>query len=935
MLTNRGQFVDINGDGLVDWVGAYHKWTGGRDNSDYQIDSSGRWKDVGSAGNTYLNTGNGWQIAPGYRLPDDFVEHRGPYTIGHGQLIDLNGDGLLDWLQAYHQNENGVSHKNAWFNTGSGFTSAPNHFNLPDMLYENVGSWYYPRTRGSFIDLNGDGLRDFILDSEGGGAGNGYTDDKLAYLNTGNGWLAASGYDAPAIHKDHTYQSHPWPVQTHGYYLDINRDGLVDFVQSFIDVNDNHIENTWLNTGTGWESDTEDSYNVGMPFYDYSDQETTKVRFGQFIDINSDGVLDWVQSREGAAFATKLNSMMHVNQLSKVTTTMGVEIKPSFASLTENGDLYTKGTGTAEVDAFHLISPMYVTSQLKVSNPIGTGYITSEYQYGGAQVNRKGRGFLGFKWRKVIGVTSKIGQYSEYNQTFPYVGTMANSRSFQTTNPTGWISKTTNTFDHYSTAVNKTLSVYAKESIVENAELASGSLENVQGAQYSWVKKTSNYLLTSSSTVNDPYGNLRSVTTQTGINSSTIQHESTVTNTYHSAQTANWLIGQLETVTSAAQKHTPSGADSTSLITRNQNFTYTTEGSVWENTREEQAGSKVKLITTYDYDAYGNVTEEKIESTGVDAEIRINEIAYDTDNRLPWKLTDALDQFSTIIYDDFCDQPQKATDIDGQETRFTYDGYCRQTSATVELGEVDVVSTTAYTHAYTNSDGELETPTIACSVDNPALSYTGGSCQVAPSLQVVSNTDGQAPVTTLFNAHNKPISTKTEGMVSTQKIEQRTNYDHLGRVIGQTQPYFSGETQYWTFSQYDYLNRVIETELPYPGESPMLSANGNAKVTMVYSVDSLGRRESVSRNTLNEPKKTYTNALGQVAEIIDALDGSLKYTYDSYGNLTETLDAQDNKITVGYDVLGRRISLDDPDLGLRTFTLDAFGQIRRGYINLY
>ena len=43
------------------------------------------------------------------------------------------------------------------------------------------------------------------------------------------------------------------------------------------------------------------------------------------------------------------------------------------------------------------------------------------------------------------------------------------------------------------------------------------------------------------------------------------------------------------------------------------------------------------------------------------------------------------------------------------------------------------------------------------------------------------------------------------------------------------------------------------------------------------------------------------------------------YDYDAQGNLQQTTDAMGNQITLGYDLLGRRTSLDDPDLGLSTF----------------
>lgn len=67
-----GQFADVNGDGLTDWVKSY-------------------------AGNraTYLNTGNGWVVNPEYELPSNIYDSEGRKR---GDFVDLNGDGLVDWL---------------------------------------------------------------------------------------------------------------------------------------------------------------------------------------------------------------------------------------------------------------------------------------------------------------------------------------------------------------------------------------------------------------------------------------------------------------------------------------------------------------------------------------------------------------------------------------------------------------------------------------------------------------------------------------------------------------------------------------------------------------------------------------------------------------------------------------------------------------------
>ena len=114
----RGVIIDINGDGLEDWITAYI------DTSDTLITETWLGDEQG-----------GWQQSSDYALPSAMFKHSGTQSeVPLGQIVDIDGDGLLDWVQAYRVNA--IQTLNAWRNTGSGWQTEST-FVLPAALFEN------------------------------------------------------------------------------------------------------------------------------------------------------------------------------------------------------------------------------------------------------------------------------------------------------------------------------------------------------------------------------------------------------------------------------------------------------------------------------------------------------------------------------------------------------------------------------------------------------------------------------------------------------------------------------------------------------------------------------------------------------------------------------------------------------------------------------
>ena len=898
--TQRGQFVDINGDGLVDWITAIHF----------------RQSPLTSRQETYLNTGTGWVLNTDYKLPTYFNEYFGNHSWGRAELVDVNGDGLLDLVEAYKSywdnNYNLVA--NTWINDGTKFVQ-DNSFNLLEAIYENNGQTYSAVKRGSFVDVNGDGLADFMRSFI---AWNHANVQQAALINKGRGWVYDANYKPDFVHIDYTYIGHTgdsgtdrgpgWGVQTRGYYLDVNRDGLVDFTQSYKElINGTVLRNTWINDGEKWVSDNSLNMN-DVIYFDYHGRGRSKARSGSFIDINNDGSPDWVNAHKyGSAttLMTKLNSISRANLVDNIVTTAGVVVDPTFTPITANDDIYTKGSGEPESDAFHFERPMYVTSSLAVTNAIG-GNNVSEYQYGGAQFHRKGRGFLGFRTFKSIDGASGITREAEYYQKFPLIGRVKESvvRETSVADTNKWLSKSTNEYVEKPLNGGKTVLPYMSVRTSETREL------NENGAaKFAWSKQTSTL---------DDYGNSESSTVERGLSATNVLHRTDVTNVYHDALTNDWLVGRIDRVTTVLNEPQVSA----STITRTNAYVFDSS-KPWllkSVIREpDSSDERIKLTTVFGYDEYGNIQTES--QTSVDPDslanvTRTNTIGYDSLDRLPVSLSNALQQTATIGYHAFCDAPNVVSDINQVETRYDYDNFCRQKDVT---DAINIKTTTEY-----KFDG------LSCS-----------SCQIDPEFSVTTTREGEDPIEVFYSHYAQSLLSRTKGMSQgvsnvARTIEQQTHYDERGRVTKQSQPYFVGDAVQWSHNIYDKLSRPALSILAYDAKGTTAShplSNGKAVIEYDYAIDSSGRQVRTVTDPLGNTKTVFANALGQIAEIRDHYGAPLSYDYSAQGNLIQTV-AEDSvngvssTTNIGYDLLGRRTQLNDPSLGTTNFTYDGFSQLR-------
>ncbi len=212
------------------------------------------------------------------------------------------------------------------------------------------------------------------------------------------------------------------------------------------------------------------------------------------------------------------------------------------------------------------------------------------------------------------------------------------------------------------------------------------------------------------------------------------------------------------------------------------------------------------------------------------------------------------------------------------------------------------------------------------------------------------------PTQKYYDGLGRLIQTKVETVDGQQNTVVDQSYDGLGQTTGQSQPrYVNGDTtttfyQYipvptgniWTTSQYDALGRPTRVQSP-----------DGSQTNTTYWIPDDANGLAVSVEDPNHHKvRRYYDLLGRMTRVMEFLGAApagsgpasepgsgsqgvpsyttyatTNYSYSPLDLLTGVTDQQTNQTTLGYDSLGRKTSMQDPDMGHWTYSYDPNGNL--------
>ena len=288
------------------------------------------------------------------------------------------------------------------------------------------------------------------------------------------------------------------------------------------------------------------------------------------------------------------------------------------------------------------------------------------------------------------------------------------------------------------------------------------------------------------------------------------------------------------------------------------------------------------------YDTWGNVTSQTVytdysngssdPAAGAQTATTTYDPAYHT---YPLTITNALGQTVTMAYDYSLGVPLSAYGPNGAATMVTaeYDSFGRLVKL-IRPGD------------------DSASPTLQIAYGTSPFSTT-----VTQKIQ-----NGQFfSMTRQYDGLGRPTSVSAGGTTTLYQ------YGYIGgnRADQVSTPFASGETYYWATTKYDSLGRAWTSTAPDGSVTTYAYEGLRSKVTDANSIET----------------STTTDILGRTIFVDAPIGPDITFGYDDLGNLTSA-SRGGAETTMQYDLGGRKISMNDPDMGAWTYDYDALSNLK-------
>lgn len=311
-------------------------------------------------------------------------------------------------------------------------------------------------------------------------------------------------------------------------------------------------------------------------------------------------------------------------------------------------------------------------------------------------------------------------------------------------------------------------------------------------------------------------------------------------------------------------------------------------------------GGDAWAVTSSSYDERGNplvVTGPNGHSTTT---------GYDSlHHLLPTSVRNPLGHTSYTTYDFRFQRPLNQTDPNGATTSYEYDLFGRLTKV-IRPGDSSADPTAAYSY-----------------YDPPDPGY-------APALRQVDyggpEGRGLVQLIELYDGLYRPLQRREQVTPAGQQAVTDIFYDQRGLKVKESAPYLAAYQPGWSGLQpdqpatrhsYDLLGRL--TQVTAPDGSQSQTQYDRWQTTLI---DANGQR-----------RRTTNDALGRLVTVEefngDQLYATTHYSYNAAGDLLRVTDAAGHVTQISYDPAGRKVEMDDPDMGRWRYEYDPAGNLLR------
>jgi len=320
-------------------------------------------------------------------------------------------------------------------------------------------------------------------------------------------------------------------------------------------------------------------------------------------------------------------------------------------------------------------------------------------------------------------------------------------------------------------------------------------------------------------------------------------------------------------------------------VTRTSQFAYDPVSGILNKEIVEPGNNKLGYVKAYQHDAYGNILVSTTTPNDIRFKPRIQKSEYDTKGRFEIKsiiVNDGQELVTQRNINHDLGIVNYEIDPNNLKTEYTYDSFGRLIFTKTPLGNVQTVVRWCQNH-----------------VDAPANAV----------YFTYSEKSGTPPVLEFFDRLGRSLRKVVYGF-NGQKIYADIVYNAKGQVEKSSEPYFAGQTVYWNRSEYDAIGRTTK----------QIYTDGTYS-EMIY--DGLVTK-TISPLRHQDTKKI--DVLGQIVESIDNKGGKVTYKYNASGNCVEVTGPR-TVVKSEFDIMGNRIKLDDPDLGIVESVYNSFGEL--------